>query len=43
MCLSHPKLFDISKHLKGNLLTYDKFPWTAVAARPGNVATINLS
>lgn len=41
--LSHTKLFGISKHLKGNLLTYDKFPRTAAAAWPGAVATINLS
>lgn len=40
--LSHTKLFGISKHLRGNLLTYDKFPRTAAAARPGAVATINL-
>lgn len=39
----HTKLFGISKHLKGNLLTYDKFPQTAAAAWPGAVATINLS
>lgn len=41
--LSHTKLFGTSKHLKGNLLTYDKFPRTAAAAWPGAVATINLS
>lgn len=41
--LSHTKLFGISKHLKDNLLTYDKFPQTAAAAWPSAVATINLS
>lgn len=33
----------ISKQLKGNLLTYDKFPQTAAAAWPGGFSTISLS
>lgn len=41
--LSHIKLSGITKHLKGNLQTYDKFPQTGAAAWPGAVATINPS